>query len=653
MELYEHNDNAVKAVMYHFKYRGDRAAVVHACGTGKSFIIGAVAQHYKSVLVIAPLNFILDETRKVCHKGVTFMTYYSVMLMKDIPQFGLIVLDEFHRAGAEKWSEGVQRVLDANPQADVLGTSATPIRYLDHERNMADEIFDGKVVSTITLKEAMERGILPFPTYVASLYTMDDEQKRIAQRIQRCLRPEEWKEERLRKLDGLAHNWQNAGGVSGIIRKYITHDMQRIIVFCSKVRRAAEARELLSKWFGLAGFNRVRYYNIDYKEKRLEKEMEDFQEPLGDYDLKVAISVNMLNEGVHIPNVNAVIMMRSTISRNIMEQQVGRCLSAGKTKVTPVVLDLVNNLECINDDHGDDVFDMLRKRTEEHEKHEKKTKKPKNGFCFTVHDDVRDICEMLRELNEEAVSYTKWTLETVREEALKYQTRISFYRGNPSAYGAATRNGWLDDVCSHMQQTFTFWTREMLEEEIGKYTTLQEFRVQCPNGYAAARRFGIMEELTSHLERQHVLMSKEMVIKEAKKYKTRMEFQAGCPRAYQAAQRLKCLDEVCAHMDDLRHQWTKEECAAEAQKYNTRTEFHNGSPKAYAAATSHKWMDDICGHMQRAAARKSVNKWTYDLCLNEARQCKNFTDFKVGHHTAHLAAYKNKWLDDIKKEMGW
>ena len=57
------------------------------------------------------------------------------------------------------------------------------------------------------------------------------------------------------------------------------------------------------------------------------------------------ISVNMLNEGIHVPHVDGIIMLRSTISRLIIEQQIGRCLTAENILKRPVVLDLVNNMD--------------------------------------------------------------------------------------------------------------------------------------------------------------------------------------------------------------------------------------------------------------------------------------------------------------------
>lgn len=79
-----------------------------------------------------------------------------------------IVIDEFRRCGAELWGKGVQQLLKLYPKAPVLGLSATAIRYLDNQRNMADELFDGNVASEMTLGEAIVRGILNPPIYVTA-----------------------------------------------------------------------------------------------------------------------------------------------------------------------------------------------------------------------------------------------------------------------------------------------------------------------------------------------------------------------------------------------------------------------------------------------------------------------------------------------------
>ena len=81
-----------------------------------------------------------------------------------------IILDEFHRAGAECWGESTVALLKLCPEAKLLGLTATNIRYLDNNRDMAEELFDGHTASDMTLGEAVVRGILPAPKYVTTVY---------------------------------------------------------------------------------------------------------------------------------------------------------------------------------------------------------------------------------------------------------------------------------------------------------------------------------------------------------------------------------------------------------------------------------------------------------------------------------------------------
>ena len=61
-------------------------------------------------------------------------------------------------------------MLNAFPQAPILGLSATPIRYLDNQRDISDELFDGNAASEMTLGEVIVRGILNPPKYVLSVF---------------------------------------------------------------------------------------------------------------------------------------------------------------------------------------------------------------------------------------------------------------------------------------------------------------------------------------------------------------------------------------------------------------------------------------------------------------------------------------------------
>lgn len=60
----------------------------------------------------------------------------------------------------------VLKIFEMYPDAPVLGLSATAVRYLDNQRNMVDELFEGNIASEMTLGEAIVRGILKAPKYV-------------------------------------------------------------------------------------------------------------------------------------------------------------------------------------------------------------------------------------------------------------------------------------------------------------------------------------------------------------------------------------------------------------------------------------------------------------------------------------------------------
>ena len=60
--------------------------------------------------------------------------------------------------------------------------------------------------------------------------------------------------------------------------------------------------------------------------------------------LKLLYCIDMLNEGVHVEDISGVILLRPTISPIIYKQQIGRALSASKSK-NPVIFDIVNNIE--------------------------------------------------------------------------------------------------------------------------------------------------------------------------------------------------------------------------------------------------------------------------------------------------------------------
>ena len=182
IDLYEHNKIAYESAVSMLAQTG-KAAVIHPTGTGKSFIGFKLCEDNPDMTVcwLAPSEYIFRtqlENLKTAGgeepQNILFFTYAKLRNMSEEeisaikPQ--LTVFDEFHRAGAAQWKLGVERFLNLYPDVPILGLTATAIRYLDNQRDMADELFDGNIASEMTLGEAIVRGILNPPKYVLSVF---------------------------------------------------------------------------------------------------------------------------------------------------------------------------------------------------------------------------------------------------------------------------------------------------------------------------------------------------------------------------------------------------------------------------------------------------------------------------------------------------
>lgn len=199
LELFAHNRAAYDATAKLLASAG-KAAVIHPTGTGKSFIAFQLAADHPggNILWLSPSEYIFATQRESLRRqapevsldNVHFYTYAKLLRLTDADRAAIaaqqpayIILDEYHRAGAQEWSAALQRLLAVCPGAKLLGLSATNIRYLDNQRNMADELFDGNVASEMTLGEAIVRGILPAPKYVTTVFRYGRDLARYEQRV--------------------------------------------------------------------------------------------------------------------------------------------------------------------------------------------------------------------------------------------------------------------------------------------------------------------------------------------------------------------------------------------------------------------------------------------------------------------------------------
>ena len=358
IELYKHNKKAYSNVLEHFETT-NRTCVVHATGTGKSFISLKWLEDNKDkkCLFLAPTHAIIDQFKThIEDNGLSlsdfpnleFELYTNVNNRIADNKYDCIVMDEFHRCGAKEWSKGINKLLDNNEDAKVLGLSATPIRYLDDNRNMADEIFDGDIASEISLAEAIAMGILPPPTYIASIYSFDDEIEKIQGKINKYKNKEE-REELQKRFNEAKQEIEKSRGLSEVFEKYITNTKGKYIVFCKDKPHMELIKEKSNEWF--KNINKIKVNDVYYEKGReLNKYAIDSFENNERDELKLLFSIEMLNEGVHVKSIDGVIMFRPTSSPIIYFQQLGRALSVGHN-AHPIVFDVVNNYECLDQIH--------------------------------------------------------------------------------------------------------------------------------------------------------------------------------------------------------------------------------------------------------------------------------------------------------------
>lgn len=351
--LFEHNQKAYDAVVSMLSETG-KAAIVHPTGTGKSFIGFKLCEDNNDATIcwLSPSEYIfktqlenLAATGADVPENIQFFTYTKLMFMSEDDIAGIqpdyIVLDEFHRCGAEMWGKGVQNLLDMYDGVPILGLSATNIRYLDNQRDMADELFDGNIASEITLGEAIVRGILNPPTYVISVYSYQKDLDRYRQRIYRA-KNKAVRDAAQKYLDELRRTLEKADGLDVIFQKHLTNRTGKYIVFCSGVEHMDEMISRVPEWFsGVDSSPHI--YKAYSDDPETSKAFAEFKSDSSEH-LKLLFCIDMLNEGVHVDGVSGVILFRPTVSPIVYKQQIGRALSVGKDK-NAVILDVVNNFQ--------------------------------------------------------------------------------------------------------------------------------------------------------------------------------------------------------------------------------------------------------------------------------------------------------------------
>ncbi len=367
--LQKHQQDAYQSVQEAYETK-NKASVVIPTGCGKSFIaLQLMADNKdKRILFMAPSNAIKNQMYNYIAKYIVgeepskerpakmiadeyfpnlkIMLYPSLLRVTDEQMDNLdadiIIMDELHRTGADKWGERINTLLDKNPNAKILGLTATPDRMDD--KNVIDSLFEGSIDYELTLVEALRRRIVEAPTYVKCDYALGEYLDGIRTAIANCS-DEQTKKELQDKYDKMRRIVEQADGIPELFAKNIKKKDGKYIIFCRDKEHMDELMSKAKEWFGAID-SEPEIYSVfsgeGYSVKSNKDTIEAFEDSKSDHT-KLLFSIEMLNEGLHVEDISGVIMTRPTDSRIIYLQQLGRALSSDTSREKTIVFDLVNN----------------------------------------------------------------------------------------------------------------------------------------------------------------------------------------------------------------------------------------------------------------------------------------------------------------------
>ena len=340
-----------------------RALLISATGTGKTYASAFAMRElgFKRVLFLVHRGQLARQTKKSYEKvfantvsmGLVGAGYHDYNkdyifatvqtlnkdehLMEYKPDaFDCIVLDEAHHTSAVTY----QKVMNYFTPQLWLGMTATPDKRDDNiaGRNIY-EIFHYQIAYEIRLQQAMEENLLcPFHYFgISDIAMLGDKQvntKKITDRDFNMLTGEE----RVKHIVEQAHYF----GYSG--------EKVKGLVFCSRIDEAAVLSEKFNQTINPETGKVFRTMALSGKTSEEERQraferlaMNEEEADKSNIPLDYIFSVEILNEGVDIVEVNQVIMLRPTESPIVFIQQLGRGLRKAAGKEFVVVLDFIGN----------------------------------------------------------------------------------------------------------------------------------------------------------------------------------------------------------------------------------------------------------------------------------------------------------------------
>jgi superfamily II DNA or RNA helicase/phage repressor protein C with HTH and peptisase S24 domain len=322
----------------------NKSLIISATGTGKTYLSAFDAKAFnpsKLLFVVHRLTIAksaLKTFKKVFGNGKSMGLYSGNQLESDCDfifstiqtiskpehlqqfekeHFDYIIIDETHRSAANSYS----RLIEYFKPQFLLGMTATPERA-DGENIF--EIFDYNIAYEIRLNKAMEEDMLsPFHYYGVTDLIVNNKVVDNKTDFNHLVSSE--------RAERIIEQSKFYGSDNGIIRG---------LIFCSRNDEALE----LSRLLNLKGYKTVALNGASSEQERSNAiellETDDLSKKI-DYIL----TVDIFNEGIDIPRINQIIMLRPTESAVIFIQQLGRGLRKADGKHYLTLIDFIGNYD--------------------------------------------------------------------------------------------------------------------------------------------------------------------------------------------------------------------------------------------------------------------------------------------------------------------
>jgi len=360
-QLRPYQQQAVDAVIHHFRRRGEPAVLVLPTGAGKSLVIAELARKAKGrVLVLAHVKELVAQNhgkyqalglqeglqadlfsaglgQKENLRRVVFGSIQSVA--RNLPRFSepvsLVIIDECHRVGEEEDSQYHQRIghlKSHNPALKILGLTATPYRlglgyiYNYHYRGMVrttEPRFFADCIFELPLRQMIKQGYLTPPRLIDAPAVHYDF-SRLLPRENGLFSDADIERELKRQTRVTPH----------IVRQIIEYaqDRQGVMIFAATVEHAREVTGLLPD--GTAA--------LITGETPL-PERDRLIDAFKARTLKFLVNVAVLTTGFDAPHVDLIVVLRPTESLSLYQQIIGRGLRLAEQKQECLILDYAGN----------------------------------------------------------------------------------------------------------------------------------------------------------------------------------------------------------------------------------------------------------------------------------------------------------------------